>query len=202
MNTLKNFDKWNSIKEARKPRKCPIVDFGPLRETELYKDLIGLGWVEVNAQGVERIDPALELGKTELKYQVQFQGEKQGNLRFKHPNFPMSIRVNINGRVWEDAPSGKAYEIKLSYDHDPKWSKECLNIEDYKNRLEYLIKKLLQLEGFISHKELINAEGGVEIIKRKLEEDPSLIKKLKTVPPSLEKDHGYLKAVDDFGFFS
>jgi hypothetical protein len=202
MKTLKNFDKWSTVKEARKPRKCPIVDFGPLRESNVYKDLIGLGWVEVNAQGVERIDPALELGKTDLKYQVQFQGEKQGNLRFKHPNFPMSIRVNMNGRVWEDAPSGKAYEINLGYDYDPKWKKECLTVEEYKNRLEYLIKKLLHNEDFITYQELVNAEGGIEIIKRKLDEDPSSVTKLKTVPPSLKTDYDYLKAVDDFGLFT
>lgn len=201
MKNLKKFDTWGAVKEARKPRKCPIVDFGPLRESELYQDLISLGWVEVNAQGVERIDPALELGKTELKYQVQFQGEKQGNLRFKHPRYANSIRVNLNGRVWEDAPSGKAYEIVLTYDYDPKWKKECLSIEDYKNRLEYLIKKLLHDEGFITRQELTNAEGGVEIIKRKLDEDPALIGKLKTIPKSLEKDKGYLYAIKNIGFF-
>jgi hypothetical protein len=201
MNTLKNFDKWNSIKEARKPRKCPILDFGPLRESTVYKDLISLGWVEVNAQGVERIDPALELGKTELKYQVQFQGEKQGNLRFKHERYANSIRVNMNGRVWEDAPSGKAYEITLSYDYDSKWTKACLTVDEYKDRLEYLIKKLLYDDGFINRNELVNAEGGVEIIKRKLDEDPTSVKKLRTVPPSLQQDQGYLKTVDEYGFF-
>ncbi len=201
MGKLANFNIWR-VNEVRRPRKCAIVDFTPLRESPLYQDLISLGWVEVNAQGNKRIDPALELGKTELTYQVQYQGEKQGNLRFKHEKFPdRIIRMNINGAIWEDAPSGRAYRINIEWDHDPKWFKECLSLDDYKDRLEYLIKKLLHAEGFITRQELLNTEGGVEIIKRKIDEDAVNVKKLRTVPPSLEKDADYLKAAADFGIF-
>lgn len=199
MSNVSKFNNWKTLREARKPRKCPIVDFTPLRESELYKDFTSLGWVEVNAQGKERIDPAMELGKTELTYQIQYQGEKQGNLRFKHPEFPMIVRMNLNGAIWQDAPSGRAYRINLDYDHDPKWSQTCLTIEEYKNRLEYLIKMLLEKEGFITRQELVNKEGGVEIIKRKLDEDPQNIKKLKTIPTSLKDDNDFLKVSADFG---
>ena len=205
MNKLANFDSWrnaNSVNEmARKPRKCPILDFGPLRESDLYMDLIGLGYVEVNAQGDERINPALEIGKTDLKYQIQFQGEKQGNLRFKHEKFPgYTIRMNLNGVIWKDFPSGRAERWDTSYDSE-KWSKECLSLEDYRDRLELLIKMLLEKDGFITRQELLNTEGGVEIIKRKIEENVDNIKKLKTVPPSLKKDAEYLKDLADSGLF-
>ncbi len=199
MSNVSKFNKWKFIKEARKPRKCPIIDFTPIRESELYSDLISLGWVEVNAQGHPRIEPAMELGKTDLTYQVQYQGEKQGNLRFKHPAFPMIVRMNLNGAIWQDAPSGRAYRIDCEWDHDPKWSQSCLSIEDYKNRLEYLIKMLLHIEGFISQKELGNTEGGVEIIQRKLDEDPQNVKKLRTIPPSLKNDNDFLQISADYG---
>lgn len=199
MSNVSKFNNWKFVREARKPRKCPIVDFTPLRESELYKDFTALGWVEVNAQGKERIDPAMELGKTDLTYQIQYQGEKQGNLRFKHADFPMIVRMNLNGAIWQDAPSGRAYRIDLDYDHDPKWSQACLTLEEYKNRLEYLIKMLLHKDGFIDRKELVNKEGGVEIIKRKLDEDPQNVKKLRTIPPSLKDDNDFLKVSADFG---
>lgn len=200
MGQVSKFDKWKSIKEVRTKRKCTIPDFTPLRETDLYKDLISLGYVEVNARGEERL--------ADERYQVAYQGEKQGNLRFKHEKFPRSIRMNLNGAIWEDDPynfdqdrSGKAYRINIAYGADPKWSQECLSVEDYKNRLEYLIKKLLYEEGFINHSELLNKEGGVEIIKRKIDENIDNIKKLRTVPPSLEQDADYLKTAADYGLF-
>jgi hypothetical protein len=194
-----NYEKWKFLGEARKARKCPILDFGPLRESELYQDVIGLGFVEVNAQGVERVQPALEIGKTDLKYQVQFQGEKQGNLRFKHVKFPeYTIRLNINGKIWKDFPSGRAEMWDTAYD-ESHWNRPCLNLEDYKNRLEFLIKMLLHHDKFITYSELLNKEGGVEIIKRKIEEDPQNIKILHTIPPSLKDDHDYIKTAADFG---
>jgi hypothetical protein len=66
MSNVSKFNKWKFVQEARKPRKCPIIDFTPIRDSELYSDVISLGWVEVNAQGHPRIEPAMELGKTDL----------------------------------------------------------------------------------------------------------------------------------------
>jgi hypothetical protein len=204
MSKVSNFKSWR-VNEVRRARKCTIEDFTPLRESTLYKDLIALGWEEVNAQGYKRIDPALELGKTELTFQVQYQGEKQGNLRFKHEKFPGKIiRTNLNGAIWEDPippATTKPVRISLEWDSDPKWERKCLTLDDYKDRLEYLIKKLLFAEGFISRTELGNKEGGVEIIQRKLAEDASSVRDLRVVPPSLQKDAGYIKKASDYGLF-
>lgn len=178
-----------NLQEVRKPRKCPIVDFGPLRESVTYGDLISLGYVEVNAQGEPRLEAET------------FQGERQGNLRFKHPRYRFSIRMNLNGAIWEDAPSGRAYRINIEWDHDPKWFKECLGLSDYQNRLQYLIKKLLFSDGFINKDELVSIESGTEVILRKIDENIENIKKLRTVPPSLEKNIEYLKVASEYGLF-
>ncbi len=102
MSKLGNFNSWR-VNEVRRARKCPILDFTPLRDSEIYQDLVSLGWEEVNAQGYKRIEPAMELGKTDLTYQVQYQGEKEGNLRFKHEKFPTKIiRIKMNtGIIWK-----------------------------------------------------------------------------------------------------
>lgn len=177
MDSLKLFETWNILNEIRKKRVCPVIDFTPLRESSVYKDLTALGWEEV----------------------TPYQGGKQGNLRFQHSAFPRSIRLNLNGAIWEDEKTGKAHRIYLDADTDPKWQKQCLNMRDYENRIEYLIKKLLQRDGFITREELVNSEGGVEIIKRKLKENPLSVKKLRTVPPSLKDDHDYLEVSNEFG---
>jgi len=174
-----NFRNWNAINEIRKARVCPVVDFSPLRESVVFKDLISLGWKEV----------------------TPYQGGKQGNLRFEHKAFPRSIRLNLNGAIWEDERTGKAHRITLDQDADPKWYKRCLTMADYETRLEYLIKKLLHRDGFITREESVNPEGAIEIIKRKLNEDPTNIKKLKTVPPSLEDDAGFLSTSNEYGLF-
>lgn len=183
------FNNLADLDEVRKPKKCPIFDFAPLRDSVLYSDLISLGYTEVNAQGEPRLD------------NETFQGERQGNLRFMHPRFKLSIRMNLNGAIWEDAPSGRAYRIGIEYDHDPKWYKECLNLEDYQNRLQYLIKKLLKADGFITQQELINTESGIGIILRKIDENIENIKKLRTVPPSLKDNVEYLKTANEYGLF-
>lgn len=205
MSKLANFNSWR-VNEVRRARKCPILDFTPLRDSTIYQDLIALGWEEVNAQGNRRIEPAMQLGKTELTYQVQYQGEKEGNLRFTHEKFPDKIiRIKMNtGIIWKDPlpPSTKKpIRLDLQWDHDPKWRQECPTIEAYKDKLEYLVKMLLHEDGFINRTELANAEGGVEIIKRKLEEDASLVRDLRVVPPSLKKDAGYIKKASDLGLF-
>ena len=187
MSYISKFTKWGLVNEVRKNRVCPVIDFAPLRESQVYKDLISLGWEEVNAKGEPRLSAET------------FQGERQGNLRFMHPQFPRSIRINLNGAIWEDERTGKAHRIYIEYDHDPKWFKNCLNMGDYENRLEYLIKKLLYAQNWISKQELVSAEGALELIKRKLDEFPESVKTLKVIPPSLQQDQGYLKTADDFG---
>jgi hypothetical protein len=192
MAKLSKFDSWKKVTEVRKAVKCPIDKtdlFAPLRETSVYKDSIALGWVELNAQWEVRQEGE------------RYQGERQGNLRFKHDKFEKVYRINGNGKLWQEARSGKAERISLEYDHDEKWLKQCLTLKDYEDRVQYLIKRLLWSDGFINSAELRNAEGGIEIIKRKLDEDADNVKKLTTVPPSLKSDYDYQKALADVGLF-
>jgi hypothetical protein len=71
----------------------------------------------------------------------------------------------------------------------------------YQNRLQYLIKKLLKSDGFITQQELINTESGIGIILRKIDENIENIKKLRTVPPSLKDNVEYLKTANEYGLF-
>jgi hypothetical protein len=44
-------------------------------------------------------------------------------------------------------------------------------------------------------------ESGTEVILRKIDENIENIKKLRTVPPSLEKNVEYLKVASEYGLF-
>ena len=51
------------LKEARRPVKCKVIDWAPLEESVIYKDMIAMGW--------ERVTTA--------------QRQLMGNLQFRHP---------------------------------------------------------------------------------------------------------------------
>jgi hypothetical protein len=174
MEKILNFKIWSDVNEmARTPRKCPILDFTSLRQSPLYNDVISMGWVEVDASGSPRISA--------------YQGEKLGNLRFKHSRLKNIIRVNRDGTIWEVMSSGKSHRIFLD-SKNSIWDRECFNLKDYESRLEYLIKKILYEDGFITRGELSNSEGGIEIIKRIIQENPKEINYLKNIPDSLKSE--------------
>lgn len=64
----------------------------------------------------------------------------------------------------------------------------CIEIEDYFSMMGFLIKLLCQKQGFpISDSELMANESYQDLIKRKMRENPSSIKYLEVVPPSIAK---------------
>jgi hypothetical protein len=178
MGNILNFNEWRGINEgSSNPRECLELDLIPLRQTQLYKDVVSMGWTEVDSSGSPR--------------ESTYQGEKQGNLRFNHQRLKNTIITNRDGAIWGVKPSGKYDRIFLDFD-DSFWRTECINLEDYKSRLEYLIKKILYEDGLISPQELSSREGGIEIIKRKIHENPENIKNLIDIPDSLKKEIGNL----------
>ena len=185
-----------------------ILDFTPLRSSAIYKDALALGWKEVTPR----------------------QGELQGNLRFAHPSFQYTIRLNLNGRIWQDEPreegsnrdkdaiqmdpnmdlpiikpksnrDGKAVEILIEANQDPKWFGQCFSIADYETRVQFLIKKLLFQDKWITKEEMLSGESPNEIILRKIDENVDNIKTLKVLPPSLKDDIGFVQDAEKFGLF-
>jgi hypothetical protein len=189
MSNLNKFNKWQLnqlvVEMATRPRKCPqeLRDFGPLRETPEYLDLIALGYRETTRP----------------------QAELQGNLRFQHDDLSFDFRLNLAGTVWMDPKNkdkgGKEYLGPYNDDQRKHWLRKCLTIQDYVVRVQFLTKYLLFHTRFITEGELVNMEAPNEIIVRKLNEDAANIKRLKVLPPSLQKDQGYLKQADDWGLF-
>ena len=46
---VKNYKNFIKLQEVRREKKCPVLSFKPIRESETYQDMIGMGWIEVLA---------------------------------------------------------------------------------------------------------------------------------------------------------
>ena len=194
MQDLFKFNLWGFINEVRRPRACPeeLRDFTPLRKSIIYKDLYAFGYIESSP----------------------LQGEKQGNLRFQHPDMQKAIVFNRKGRIWEiDKRESGSNRSKENIIIDPdiempiirdvstddsgheeiiiqgpgqkKYAGECLTLKDFEIKLEYLIKRLLWKQGWIETKDEVSDEAPGDMIIRIITENPNKIKTLKAIPPSM-----------------
>jgi hypothetical protein len=196
---MKKYEDFRAIKEVRRPKKCPVLNFKPIRESETYKDMLAMGFTERLADNPEGIEVA---GTEEQRY---FK-DRLGNIAFFHPklaskpNYPYyNIMHNGSIRVWVGSSKSSEY-AGLSTD----LRRSCMTAEDYIFKMGFLIKLLIQREGFpITDQELMNDESYKDLIRKKMEEDPSRAQKI-TIPPSLKgedigKGASLLKRFGGFG---
>lgn len=196
---MKKYEDFRALKEVRRPKKCPVLNFKPIRESETYSDMLAMGFVERLADNPEGIEVA---GTEEQRY---FK-DRLGNIAFFHPklaskpNYPYyNIMHNGSIRVWIGSSKSAEY-AGLSTD----LRRACMTAEDYLFKMGFLIKLLIQKEGFpVSDQELMNEESYKDLIRRKMEEDPSSVQKI-TIPPSLKgedlgKGASLLKRFGGFG---
>lgn len=211
MSSLFKFENWHFLVEmARRPRKCPILDFSPLFKTSNYRDIVALG------------------GREETPAQAKL----QGNLRFDYPDFNMQIRLNLNGAIWSQPrreegtnlaagaivvdPEAEVFARKHFENRDgksiqifpsnqfqsDKYFQACLTIEDFEMRLEYVIKEILHRKEVLTMKEARNDEHPNVILLNKIAEDPEFLSELmekKALPPSLGgKSENLVKVLIDF----
>ena len=196
---MKKYEDFRALKEVRRPKKCPVLNFKPIRESETYSDMLAMGFVERLADNPEGIEVA---GTEEQRY---FK-DRLGNIAFFHPklaskpNYPYyNIMHNGSIRVWIGSSKSAEY-AGLSTD----LRRACMTAEDYLFKMGFLIKLLIQKEGFpVSDQDLMNDESYKDLIRRKMEEDPSSVQKI-TIPPSLKgedlgKGASLLKRFGGFG---
>lgn len=196
---MKKYEDFRALKEVRRPKKCPVLNFKPIRESETYSDMLAMGFVERLADNPEGIEVA---GTEEQRY---FK-DRLGNIAFFHPklaskpNYPYyNIMHNGSIKVWIGSSKSAEY-AGLSTD----LRRACMTSEDYLFKMGFLIKLLIQKEGFpVSDQDLMNDESYKDLIRRKMEEDPSSVQKI-TIPPSLKgedlgKGASLLKRFGGFG---
>ena len=186
--SIKNYEGFKKIQEIRRDKKCPVLNFKPIRESETYTDMIGMGWIEVLAD-----NPAGILAKASDE-ERNFK-DRLGNIAFYHPYFKGS---RLTSRASRSAGEGYPH---FNIKHDgavrvveglnltaefPRLNTDlrrtCMTIEDYLYKMSFLIKYVIKESGFpVSDSELYSEESYKDLMQRKIDADPSVVKHFKDI---------------------
>ena len=121
MKHIQLFEAWDETPAESEntygtPRRNMVPDLSSLRDTQEYQDLLAAGFTE------DTDHP---------------QGFRMGNIRFAHPALgKKTVRVNQNGAIFMDDPSGKTFLIDRG--------SPLMSIEDYAAKLTGLPQMLPQ----------------------------------------------------------
>ena len=182
---MKNYKNFRGIKEVRRPKKCPVLNFAPIRESDVFKDMLEMGFVESlpdKPAGIQTEGPSEE----------RHFKDRLGNIAFYHPELARGsskegyphYNIKHDGQVRVVQGPTKAVEYPgLSMD----LRRECMTVEDYLFKMGFLVKLLLQKQGFrISEEDLYGRKSYKDVISEGLKINPSLAQKI-TIPSSLKK---------------
>jgi len=192
--SIKNYEGFKKIQEIRKTKKCPVLNFKPIRESETYTDMIGMGWIEVLAD-----NPAGILAKA-TEEERNFK-DRLGNIAFYHPIFQGS---RLTSRASRSAGEGYPH---FNIKHDggvrvveglnltaefPRLNTDlrrtCMTIEDYLYKMSFLIKYAIKESGFpMTDSELYSDESYKSLMERKFKENPTVIGHFKDITATEEE---------------
>lgn len=167
---------WTALNEdmPRREVKCQFTskDWEKLVESEVYNDLISMGWEEIT---------------------TPFR-KSMGNIVFYHERFfPWDdYRINRNGLI---VVSDKRTENQktLITKEETIYGRECATISDYVRKMDFLMKLTLQKmlntknSSIISADELVTQTSYKDQLRQKLSEDPIGIvrRRMEFVPASM-----------------
>lgn len=189
--SIKNYKNFKTIQEVRRPKKCPVVNFKPIRDSETYQDMMGMGFIEVLA------DNPLGILAKASEEERNFK-DRLGNIAFYHPSFKGS---RLTSRASRSAGEGYPH-FNIKHDggvrvvEGPNLTAElprlntdlrrvCMTVEDYLYKMSFLIKYTVKHQGFpITTDELYSDESYKDLIQRKMEDNPRVMKNI-DIPPSL-----------------
>lgn len=188
---MQNYKNFRRIKEKRSDKKCPVLNFAPIRESDTFKDMMAMGFVEALPDKPAGIETE---GPTE---QRNFK-DRLGNIAFYHPELTGGSKkqgyphynIKHDGQVRIVQGPSKAVEYpRLSMD----LRKKCMTVEDYLFKMGFLVKLLLQKQGFrISEEDLYGVKSYQDVVLEGLKDNPSLAQKI-TIPPSLKRKDDFVK---------
>ena len=164
---VKNYTNFRKIQEVRRDKKCPVLSFKPVRESETYKDMIGMGWIEVLADNPRGVTSWATEEERSHK-------DRMGNMAFYHPVFKGS---RLTRRATSNAPEGYPH-FNIKHDGGVRVVEGKENSAELPRLTTYGMRE----QGFpISNEELYSEESYKDLVKRKMDEDPSVIKYFKDV---------------------
>lgn len=192
--SIKNYEGFKKIQEVRKAKQCPVLSFKPIRESETYTDMIGMGWIEVLAD-----NPAGILAKA-TEEERNFK-DRLGNIAFYHPIFQGS---RLTSRASRSAGEGYPH-FNIKHDgavrvgEGPNLTAEfprlntdlrrkCMTIQDYLYKMSFLLKYVIKESGFpVTDAELYSEESYKDLMERKFTENPSVVGHFKDITATEEE---------------
>lgn len=192
--SIKNYEGFKKIQEVRKAKQCPVLSFKPIRESETYTDMIGMGWIEVLAD-----NPAGILAKA-TEEERNFK-DRLGNIAFYHPAFEGS---RLTSRASRSAGEGYPH-FNIKHDgavrvvEGPNLTAEfprlntdlrrkCMTIQDYLYKMSFLLKYVIKESGFpVTDAELYSEESYKDLMERKFTENPSVVGHFKDITATEEE---------------
>ena len=126
---MKNYKNFRGIKEDRRDKKCPVLSFAPIRRSDVFKDMLEMGFVESlpdKPAGIQTEGPSEE----------RHFKDRLGNIAFYHPELARGsskegyphYNIKHDGQVRVVQGPTKAVEYPgLSMD----LRRECMTVEDY-----------------------------------------------------------------------
>jgi len=203
---IKRFDNFIKLEEERTTPKCKIESFAPLRESREYKDLLSMGFNEVETPRTRGTQPKIG--------QEQYKKDTDGNISFHHPSLRKITSVqqptspgSTTGikNVYQAMPQGKENMpyvnikrdggVKINIDFNKSFwlanmtriDSECKSIGDYYKKMGNVIKYVCSLDKFpLTDDEIYSAEDYAQVIGKKIEESPLLIQDIQ-IPESLRE---------------
>jgi hypothetical protein len=191
--SIKNYKNFKSIDEVRRAKKCPILDFSPLVDSEVYKDMVGMGFMEVVQETHSN-----EIITRRMSGERSFK-DRLGNMGFYHESFKgarLTSRASRNqkeGYPYFNIKFDGSIRVVEGYNNSAEFprlttdlKKECMTLDDYIFKMSFLIKYTIKYEGFpMTNEELYGTEPYISIIERKMKENPTVVKNI-TIPPSIK----------------
>ena len=192
--SIKNYKGFKTLQEIRKKKQCPVLNFKPIRESETYTDMIGMGWIEVLAD-----NPAGILAKA-TEEERNFK-DRLGNIAFYHPIFEGS---RLTSRASRSAGEGYPH-FNIKHDgavrvvEGPNLTAEfprlntdlrrkCMTVADYLYKMSFLLKYAIKESEFpVTDSELYSDESYKDLMERKFNENPSIIGHFKDITATDEE---------------
>jgi len=190
--SIKNYKNFKSIDEVRRAKKCPILDFSPLVDSEVYKDMVGMGFMEVVQETHSN-----EIITRRMSGERSFK-DRLGNMGFYHESFKgarLTSRASRNqkeGYPYFNIKFDGAIRVVEGYNNSAEFprittdlKRACMTLDDYIFKMSFLIKYTIKHEGFpMTDEELYGTEPYISIIERKMKDNPKVMTNI-TIPPSL-----------------
>ena len=131
---MEKYQDFRKIQEVRRPKKCPVLSFKPIRDSEIFQDMMSLGFVEALPEKPAGIE-------TEGPSEQRHFKDRLGNIAFFHPVFESynkkgypQYNIMHNGSIRVVTGPSKSMEFPYLASN---LRNACMTVEDYLMKMNF-----------------------------------------------------------------